>query len=383
MPCVFPILSLKILGFVEKADQEPRKIKLHGLIFTLGILLSFWALSGLLLALRAGGKEFGWGFQLQSPAFLVFLACLLMLLALSFSGIFEIGTSAIGIGAKLTQKSGYTGSFWSGVLATLLATPCTAPFMGTALGFALTQPAYFSLSVFTMLALGMATPYLILSSFPALIHRLPKPGPWMESFKQAMAFPLLATVLWLLWVFDQQTSSNALFILLFGLLLIACAAWIYGKFSSRVSLILASLFFISGAAFCYEAATSPYIEQGSTMLDEELSWETFSPQFLEQLRSQGKHIYIDFTASWCLTCQVNKLNVFKNDAVIKALKEKKVVLLKADWTRRDPVITKALETYGRSGVPTNVIYPPRKNAQPIVLPELLTPSIVLEALNKD
>lgn len=391
MPCVFPILGLKVMGFINYAGKSPWKARMHGLIFTLGILLSFWALSGLLLILRASGEHLGWGFQLQSPFFITFLCFLLLLLALNFLGTFEVGTSFISLGNKLNNKSGYTGTFSSGVLATVLATPCSAPFLGTAIGYTLAQPPIFSLIIFTAMAIGMSAPYLLLAIAPNLLKYLPRPGAWMETFKQAMAFPLFATVIWLLWVFGHQTHHDALTGLLFGLLLASIAAWIYGKFATfsasrkvkHSAQLISILFLVSGAILGYTSAkVDPnFPEAGLPPLKAgNLAWEKFSPEHLESLRADGRAVYIDFTAAWCVNCQINKKNVFSSEKVIEKFKEKNVALLLADWTRKNPEITKALQSYGRGAVPTNVYYPAGKDSEPIVLPELLTPNIVLEAL---
>lgn len=391
MPCVFPILGLKVMSFVKYAGESVWKARMHGLVFTAGVLVSFWVLAGLLLALRAGGEHLGWGFQLQSPFFITFLCFLLLLLALNFLGVFEMGLSLMSVGGKLNNHSGYMGTFFSGILATVLATPCSAPFMGTALGFALTQPASFSLSIFTALALGMAAPYLILTLSPSLLKALPRPGPWMETFKQAMAFPLLATVIWLLWVFGHQTHHDALTGLLFGLLLASIGAWVYGRFAKfgtarkkrHAAQIISFLFLASGAILAYiYAKVDPAIPQEAVQeqIKGGLVWEKFSPEHLEKLRGEGRAVFIDFTAAWCLTCQVNKKNTFSSGKVIEVLRDKNVVLLHADYTKRDPEITKALMSYGRSGVPTNVFYPAGKDSEPIVLPELLTPNAVLDVV---
>jgi len=388
MPCVFPVLSIKILSFVNQARKHPWRIKLHGLSFAAGVLASFWILSGLLLLLRAGGEHLGWGFQLQSPFFIIFLSFLLFFLAFNFLGIYEVGTSLVSLGGKLNKHHGYIGSFLSGVLATVLATPCTAPFMGTALGFALAQPTYVALSTFTSLAVGMAFPYLVLSFSPKLLKMLPRPGAWMDHFKQAMAFPLFATVIWLLWIFGKQTNTDALIILLFGFLSFNVSIWIYGRFVEHVSIkkhpwafSFCLLFLIVGIFLSNKAATAEYTPVGEVSISHAgLEWETFSDEYLQDLRKQGKPIFIDFTAAWCLTCQVNKANIFSSKNVVQALKDKGFVLLKGDWTRKDPAITKALESYNRSGVPTNILYPPHPNSDPIVLPELLTPEKLLNSL---
>ena len=392
MPCVFPILSIKILGFVQQAGEEKQKIRNHGLIFGLGVLVSFWVLSGLLLLLRAGGEGLGWGFQLQSSGFIVFLVFLLFVLALNLLGVFEIGTSIIGVGGKISRKSGYGGSFFSGVLATIVATPCTAPFMGAALAYALSQPPINSFMVFTSLALGMALPYILLSFFPALLKLLPKPGAWMESFKQFMAFPLFATIIWLLWVLGLQSGTENIAKLLMGLLGAGIACWIFGKWGSysrtpktrTIATFLALVFFIAGCWLAIpKVVEKPLGENKSEGKISEwgLEWEPFSEEKVNELLAEGKPVFIDFTAAWCLTCQANKVVVFNSDEVIQRFKNKGIVPVKADWTNRNSEITMALAAYGRSGVPLYVVYN-GKGDSPKILPEVLKPSIVLNAFDE-
>ena len=378
MPCVFPVLGIKILGFVNQAGADRRKVTLHGLVFVLGLLLSFWALAGALLALRAGGRELGWGFQLQEPGFVFALAVLLLVFALNLSGLFEVGLSATGVGAQLQMKSGFSGSFFTGVLATVVATPCSAPFLAPALGAALTLSAVESLAVFTAIALGLAVPYLLLSLFPGAIKFLPKPGAWMETFKQLMAFPLYATVGFLVWVLAAQTPDTGLLKVLFGLVLVAMAAWAYGRWTQhggsparrRFGAVLAAALLAGGIAWGWPVAPST-----------EVVWQTWSPETVAQLRGAGRVVYVDFTARWCATCQSNKAIVFSSAKVRAALRERGVVLLRADWTNKDPRITEALASFDRSAVPLDLIYAPGR-AAPEVLPELLTPELVLDALAK-
>jgi len=378
MPCVFPVLGIKILGFVNQAGADRRKVTLHGLVFVLGLLLSFWVLAGALLVLRAGGGELGWGFQLQEPGFVFALAVLLLVFALNLSGLFEVGLSATGVGGQLQMKSGFTGSFFTGVLATVVATPCSAPFLAPALGAALTLTPIESLAVFTAIALGLAVPYLLLSIFPGAIKFLPKPGAWMETFKQLMAFPLYATVGFLVWVLAAQTPDTGLLKVLFGLVLVAMAAWAYGRWTQhggsparkRFGAVLAAVLLAGGIAWGWPAKQST-----------EVVWQPWSPETLTQLRNEGKSVYVDFTARWCATCQSNKAIVFSSAKVRAALREHGVVLLRADWTNKDPRITEALASFDRSAVPLDLIYAPGQDA-PAVLPELLTPEIVLDALAK-
>jgi thiol:disulfide interchange protein/DsbC/DsbD-like thiol-disulfide interchange protein len=387
MPCVFPVLSIKILGFVQQAGDDKTKVKVHGLVFTLGVLVSFWILAGLFLALRAAGQEIGWGFQLQTPEFVAVLASVLFLFGLNLSGVFEIGETLVGAGSGLQAKSGLTGSFFSGVLATVVATPCTAPFMGTALGIIITLSAIKSMMIFTALALGVALPYLLLSFFPAFLKLLPRPGAWMETFKKALAFLLYATVVWLVWVFGNQVGVNGMALMLMGLVVLGVAAWVWGNWGSlsrkksirRIALSFVFPILVVGGWLQYKASGFEAPDNTHTVSDSPgISWQTYSPEAVASLTGQGKTVYVDFTAKWCLTCQVNKKVAFGNADVIQYFKDNDIVALKGDWTRRDPVITQELQKFGRSGVPTNVIY--RADGSSHLLPEVLTPSIVLTAL---
>jgi thiol:disulfide interchange protein len=390
MPCVFPVLGIKIMGFVQQSGSDRTKVVQHGLVFALGVLVSFWALAGLLLALRAGGAQLGWGFQLQSPAFVFAMAAFLLVFALNLSGLFEVGLSATGAGAGLQSKEGFAGSFFTGMLATLVATPCSAPFLAPALGAALALSAVESLLVFTAIAVGLAAPYLLLSAFPQAIRLLPKPGAWMETFKQFMAFPLYATVGWLLWVLAGQTTGddNALLLITFGFVLIAMAAWAYGRFGQTygkpvrqlAGRIAAAALLVGGLWLGWpkEAAAAP--APGATgAAAYAVVWEKWSPQAVAAAQAAGKFAYVDFTARWCATCQTNKAAVFKSDDVLAEFGRRGVVLFKADWTNKDPQITQELAKWNRSAVPFNLLYAPGR-ADPVVLPELLTGGIVLEKL---
>lgn len=375
MPCVFPVLGLKIMGFVDQAGAERSKVIAHGLWFTGGVLASFWILAGALIAIRAGGEELGWGFQLQSPLFVFGLALLLFVFALNLSGVFEIGTTMTSVGGDLTDKKGYSGSFFSGALATVMATPCAAPFLAPALGAALALPAAASMLVFTFVALGLALPYLLLSIFPGLVNRLPRPGPWMETFKQAMAFLLYATVAYLVWVLLGQVEERGALVLLLAIVVAAFAAWIYGRYAG-LSSKPRTLWIARGATVILLLLS---VQMGrSAMTRSGIGWREWSPGAVERLRDD-QIVYVDFTARWCATCQVNKQVVFRSDRVVEAFNQKDVTALKADWTNHDPEITRALEAYGRSAVPFNLIFHPDRE-DPIILPEILTPEIVLNAL---
>jgi thiol:disulfide interchange protein/DsbC/DsbD-like thiol-disulfide interchange protein len=387
MPCVLPVLSIKILGFVQQSGEDKSKIFQHGVFFTVGVVISFLVLAGILLILRAGGEQLGWGFQLQSPLFLIILSILLLVFALSLFGVFEIGSSAGKIGGKLEQKNGNFGAILSGVAATVLATPCTAPFMGSALGFAITQPTFITLGVFTSLGLGMAFPYLLLSIFPQWLKFIPKPGNWMNTLKQFMGFLLLATIVWLAWVLSIQAGSDAVIGLLAGLLIAGLAGWIFGRWGSiinkkysRLTATIISVLLITFSvylanSFVSDTPTKSYILEKTDSL---LPWEKFSQNRLDELIANGDRVFIDFTAAWCLSCQVNEKIALNIPKVVNKFDELNVTPLKADWTSRDQEITKALSRFGRNSVPLYILYDSNGNYEK--LPEILTPRLVLEYL---
>ena len=377
MPCVFPVLFLKGLALVNSAGEERSRLRTHGLVYTLGILVSFWIIVGALLLVRAGGSQAGWGFQLQSPTFLTLLAGGIFFFALSLAGLFDVGLSLTSAGGELAQKQGYTGSFFTGVLATVVATPCTAPLMGAAIGFALAQPPLVTFGVFTALALGLAFPYLLLSANPAWTRILPRPGAWMEIFKQITAVIFFATVIWLTYVYGAlfQASGQGIYriaLLLGCFLVLAIAGWVLGRWPARWSSAIAAL--LIG---CVALAIPLYQPK-----DTNLVWAPYSQQALDAARAANHPVFIDFTAAWCLSCQVNERAVLRSAEVQKQFSSKDVTLLKADWTSYDPEITHQLASVNRSGVPTYVIYPAASKPAD-VLPELLTKSIVLDALKKD
>jgi thiol:disulfide interchange protein len=376
MPCVFPVLFLKGLALVQASGEERKRLRGHGLIYTLGILVSFWVIVAVLLGLRAGGSQAGWGFQLQSPVFIAVLACGIFFFALSLAGQFDLGLSLTSVGGDLAQKQGYVGSFFTGVLATVVATPCTAPLMGAAIGFALAQPAGITFAVFTALGLGLAVPYLALSFQPAWTRVLPKPGAWMEVLKQLTAVPLFATAIWLAYVYGQLypgDQAGHVAWLLCGFLVLAIAGWTLGRWPLRWASGIAAL------VLCGIALAFPL----SKVKTATLKWEPYSSSALEAARTSGKPVFIDFTAAWCLSCQVNEKLVLDSKEIQSGLRSHDFVLMRADWTSYDPEITKELATLGRSGVPTYVIYPPASGATPDVLPEVLTKSLVHDAIEKD
>ena len=379
MPCVFPVLFIKGLALVKSGSEERHTLRAHGFVYAAGILVSFWILVGALLGLRSAGSVLGWGFQFQSPVFLSLMAALLFFLGLSLAGQFEIGLSLTSAGGSLAAKRGYTGSFFTGVLAVIVATPCTAPFMGAAIGYALAQPAAVTLAVFTALALGLASPYVALTLQPAWTRALPKPGAWMEILKQATAVPVFATVIWLAWVLAQAYGAALLAALLASLLLLAIAGWFLGRWPVRrwatvvASLIAAGVVVLSVWAPAKLAA----VPQSAAVAH--AGWEPWSADAVSRDQAQGRPVFVDFTASWCLSCQVNERVVLQQPGVQKAFADAHVALLRADWTQHDDAITQTLTQLGRSGVPTYVLYLPGAPS-PRVLPEVLTPGIVIDAL---
>jgi thiol:disulfide interchange protein DsbD len=379
MPCVFPVLFIKGLALVESSRHEPKRVRTHGLVYALGILVSFWAVVALLLALRAGGRQLGWGFQFQSPGFVAVMALLLFFLGLSLAGMFEIGLTVTNTGSSLAARSGYAGSFFTGVLAMVVATPCTAPFMGAAIGFALAQSAGAAFAVFTALALGLAAPYLLLTFHPVWMRYLPRPGAWMEVLKQATAAPIFATVIWLVWLFASSAGVDALTALLAAFLLLAIAGWILGRWPARrvASAFAITVIVLAVATPLYALWKFPAAE---TTTASKAGWEPYSREAIEQYRAQGRPVFVDFTARWCLSCQVNERAVLNRGDVRRRLRDSGIVLVRADWTKHDETIASALRELGRSGVPTYVFYPPGQPA--VVLPEVLTPGVVLGALDQ-
>lgn len=382
MPCVLPVLSLKILGFIQQSRESSLKSYWHGLMYSLGVLLSFWILAGVMILFRSAGEEIGWGFQLQSKSFLIGLTFVFFVMSLNFFGIFEIGYSLANVGSR-SSKWGLSGAFFGGVLATLVATPCTAPFMGTALGFAVSQSYAVAWGVFSFLGLGMAMPYFLLTLFPKLLKFLPKPGPWMNTLKQFFGFILLATVIWLISILMQQVEGFEISRVMFGLWFAGIAFWILGKGISPenssvrkiTSILIASIFF--GIGLCESGIFSSQ-EMGS---HDRLDWKPYSEEKFQQALSGGKPVFIDFTAAWCLTCQVNERVALNSDAVVQKFKQLGIITLKADWTSRNPEITEALARYGRNSIPLYVLYD-KKGSDPVILPEVITPGIVLENLKK-
>jgi thiol:disulfide interchange protein/DsbC/DsbD-like thiol-disulfide interchange protein len=387
MPCVFPVLSIKALSLIKHAHQAPLQTRLHGLAYTSGVLFSFALLGSLLIALKASGLQIGWGFQFQSPVFVLAAAYLMFAVGLSLSGVFSVGGSATGIGASLAERPGYTGSFFTGMLATIVATPCTAPFMGAAIGFALAQPPLVLLTVFLSLGFGLALPYLLLSFWPFLQRCLPKPGAWMERVKQGMAFPMYAAAVWLVWVLAQQGGNDAVVVALGGMVAIAFAAWLYestktgsetAQHSGEGIAALTLALVLTGGYYGVEAGVAAEAE--SSIAAEGKDWQPYSDERLKALRAAGKPVFLNFTAAWCISCLVNEKVALSQRSVIDTFRQAGITYLKGDWTNRDPEITRKLAEFSRSGVPLYVFYPGGTAAGPVVLPQILTPEIVTQAV---
>jgi thiol:disulfide interchange protein DsbD len=382
MPCVFPVLSLKVLGFATRRDA-PSTLKGEAVAFAGGVMLTFIALGLLLSVLRAAGEQLGWGFQLQSPAVVAALAILFFVLALNLSGVFEFGMVVPSGVAEWSAKNRVIDAFGSGVLAVVIASPCTAPFMGAALGFALTGGTALMLLVFVALGFGMALPYALLAWFPAWREHLPRPGPWLARLKELLAFPLYATVIWLAWVLGAQRDNDAVLRLFVVLLGVGFALWawrivrgggarpwgIVGVAALAGAVLVAWPLFVGEAEPSARAAATPAADG---------AWMPFTPSRVADLTAAGRPVFVDFTAAWCVTCQVNKRLALNTDTVRAAFAKRNVALVRADWTRRDPAITQALAALGRNGVPVYVLHRPGK--APLLLPEVLQPQTVLDAL---
>ena len=386
MPCVFPVLSIKALGLLKHSELSSAQKRAQGLAYTVGVLASFSLLAVALIVIKNLGAQVGWGFQFQSPYFVLGVAYLIFVVGLSLSGVFALGGPA-NLGAGLASRSGYSGSFFTGVLATIVATPCTAPFMGAALGFALTQPSFVLWLVFIALGLGLALPYMLISAWPALHRVLPKPGLWMERLKQALAFPMYGAAVWLVWVLAQQAGVNAVPLALGGMIVLALIAWIFdstrntsgAKRLAANGVVLVATLVTVGVSFQAVnvlAAAPTQVAQGGAGQH----WEAYSPPRLVELREQGKPVFINLTAAWCITCLVNEKVALSQPAFKELLQKEGIAYLKGDWTSQDARISALLKQYGRSGVPLYLFYPSGTGSEAVVLPQILTHDIVSSAL---
>jgi thiol:disulfide interchange protein len=381
MPCVLPVISLKIFGFVSEAGDRPDKAFRLALAFAAGILACFGLLAVGVVLLRGAGANVGWGFQFQDERFVLVIACIVFAFALNLLGVYEITVSAGATGglARLASGQGYASAFFQGVFATVLATPCTAPFLGTASAFAFAQPPLITFLIFFAVGIGMASPYLLLAANPKWLGYLPKPGEWMVRVKQVLGFLLLGTVLWLAWIVGQLKGVQEIVVLGALLLLIGIIAWIKGSFWNPVASVRAkwlSAAAIAGvvilAAASYSFFTAP----------SKLGWQKFSQESLDAALDSGRPVFVDFTADWCITCKANERFAIDTATVRNAFARRQVITLRADWTNGDPVITEILKRHGRAGVPMYLVYPGGKNREPALLPELISAQNVLDALKQ-
>jgi thiol:disulfide interchange protein DsbD len=395
MPCVLPVIALKILGFVNQSREAPRRVRELGLLYGLGVLASFLVLAGVIIGVKRSGGDVAWGMQMQNPIFVMAMLMVVALVTMNLFGVFEVilPGSALGTATQLASREGRGGAFYNGILATLLATPCTAPALAFAVGSAITQPNYVIVLTFTAIALGLAFPYVALSWNPRWMKFLPKPGAWMEKFKMAMGFPMLATTVWLMYIASYHFGPASILWIGLFLVILAAAAWVWGQFvqRGRTRQTVAIIFVLALLALDYfwvlegklHWRRTPTGSEGQwAQIDNKpggIQWEKWSPEAVEQARSAGRPVLVDFTAVWCLTCQVNKESI-EIDSVRKKLKEMNVLPLVADYSGRSPMITRELKRYDRAGVPLVVLFPADAQAAPILLPEILTPSIVLNAL---
>lgn len=398
MPCVLPVISLKILGFVKQSQEAPGRVRAMGLLYGLGVVVSFLVMAGFVIALQQAGKATSWGMQFQNGQFLVVLTLLVTLISLNLFGVFEVsaGDNVMGAAGQLASKKGSSGAFFNGVLATILATPCTAPFLGISLGFAFSQPPVIILLFFVTIALGLASPYVILSFQPKWLRFLPKPGAWMEKFKILMGFPMLATAIWLFSLAANHFGNRGVLWLGLLLVLISLAAYIFGEFVQRgqkhqgAATMLALLIAVISTGYILEGELqwrnpSVQSQSGQSLAHESkvgIDWKKWTSMEVANARKEGHVVFVDFTADWCTTCQWNKKTSIELIEVKKKLDAVNAVSLLGDYTHEDPAIAQELKKYDRAGVPLVLVYPADPNAAPIVLPEILTPSIVLEALEK-
>ena len=375
MPCVFPVISIKALSIAKSAHGERAKIRREAWLYTAGVIATFLLLTLILLALKAGGAEIGWGFQLQSPKVVAALAVLLFVIGLNLLGVFEFGAGLQNTGADLTQKSGAAGSFFTGALAVIVATPCTAPMMAGAVGYALAAPALVTLAVFMALAIGFALPFLLIAYIPGLLSKLPKPGPWMVRFKEILAFPMFAAAIWLVWVLSLQAGEDGVLFVLCAMLAVGLAIWFFkrkgaiGKALGALSVLVAIVLPISITASAITADLSA----------SKLEAEAWSPARVAALQAEGRPIFVDFTAAWCVTCKVNEKVVLNKAKTQKLFEETNTAFLIADWTNKDDVIAAELAKYGRAGVPLYLVYS-NNSVSPAILPQVLSHDVIREAI---
>jgi len=398
MPCVLPVLSIKALSLAKHANESHQKLMVMGLTMSLGILASFWSLAAIIIAIQQAGGSAGWGFQFQNPGFLVAMILLITLLALNMFGVFEIWlpSSTQGTLSHTASRKGVTGAFMSGVLMTLLSTPCSAPFLGSAMGFAFTQPPAILILFFTACGIGLAFPYLMLSLFPQTLRWIPRPGNWMVRFKQFLGFLMLVTAVWLLWVLGRSAGTETMGIVLLLMITIGFGAWVLGLLATPGNafwkvvlgwILIAAIGFAGWVWYVSPQLDLPQTKKPEACNDNILQkdaqgWMAWSPQVIAELQRQGRTIFVDFTADWCITCKANETAVLASQEVEARFVQMNVARVKADFTRPNAAISEALQLFGRTGVPLYVIYPSRDPQHPIALSELLTTDQVLEALER-
>jgi thiol:disulfide interchange protein/DsbC/DsbD-like thiol-disulfide interchange protein len=396
MPCVLPVLSIKLFGLAAMASQSGAAAQRHALRFGAGVVLSMWALVGMLLALRAAGNEIGWGYQLQSPVVVTLLSLVMLAAALNMAGVFTVGPIGGRLLGVADRQSGPVQDVMSGALVVLLATPCAAPFIASAAGYALTHGAVSSFTVFTAIALGLAWPIVLIAFVPSLHRRVPKPGPWMVTLRQFLVFPLLATVAWLAWVVGRQAGVDVMGALLAAMTIVSLALWLFGRVAhsqraatryaglavSGTALVFAVVSAVAAASIVSSAAAPEITLAGSPAAGSTLAWQPFTDSTLRAARASGAPVLLDITADWCLTCKVNERVAFGSERVRAAIDSGNVHLLRADWTSRSPEITRLIRGFGRSGVPVVALYPAGEQSAPVLLPTLLTPGIVIRALGQ-
>ena len=375
MPCVFPVISIKALSIAKSAHGERAKIKREAWLYTAGVIATFLLLTIILLALKAGGNEIGWGFQLQSPKVVAVLAVLLFVIGLNLLGAFEFGSGLQNTGAELTQKSGAASSFFTGALAVIVATPCTAPMMAGAVGYALAAPAIVTLAVFMALAIGFALPFLLIAYVPGLLSKLPKPGPWMVRFKEILAFPMFAAAIWLVWVLSLQAGEDGVLFVLSAMLAVALAIWLL-KGKSALGKILGAVAVIAAIALPLSITSAASASSAKAV---KLNAESWSPARVAELQAEGRPIFVDFTAAWCVTCKVNEKVVLNKAKTQKLFAETNTAFLIADWTNKDDVIAAELAKYGRAGVPLYLVYN-NKSVNPAILPQVLSHDVIRDAI---
>ena len=385
MPCVFPVLAMKAAALARLAGHERSDMRRDGVAYTVGVLVSFAAMAALVVAIRASVGEVNWGFQFQSPVFSLLIAYLFFVVGLNLSGVFEISGRFAGVGQSLAVRGGVVGPFFTGVLAVMVATPCTVPFMAAALGFALSQPAPQTVAVLLALGLGLALPYLLLSLTPALQRLMPRPGPWMDRLRQFLAFPMYASAVWMIWVLTQQTGADGVIYALGGMILIAFAIWLLriGSGASAATWLrrgLAAAAVLLAFAAALKLEDSPATAASASAGVNFDGWQRFSRERLNQAVAAGKPVFVDFTAAWCITCLVNERVALETPATRRAFEQAGVVKLKGDWTNRDPEITSSLKDLGRAGVPLYLFWPPGAE-RPKILPQVLTESLILSELS--